>query len=107
MPPDLSLAAAVAALALHRPSAVSVVDDAGAALTAAELDAAAGALAAVLADGGLRAGARVAWAGRNDTGLLVTMLAAQRLAPAPEGPLLDDPTIDGLHVHHPHVARST
>lgn len=79
MSPDLSLAAAVATLAVHRPEAVSVVDDAGSELTAAELDASAGALAVTLADGGLVPGATVAWAGRNDTGLLVTLLAAQRL----------------------------
>lgn len=79
MSPDLSLAAAVSTLAVHRPGAVSIVDDDGAALTAAELARAAGALAAVLADGGMQVGDRVAWAGRNDPGLLVTLLAAQHL----------------------------
>jgi flavin-dependent dehydrogenase len=39
--------------------------------------------------------------------------AAARVDPAlarfvsPEGPLLDDPTLDRLHVHQPHVARRT
>lgn len=79
MRPDLSLAAAVATLSVNAPGATSVVGDHGVAFTAAELDAAAGSLAAVLADGGLRAGDPVAWAGRNDPGLLVTLLAAQRL----------------------------
>jgi fatty-acyl-CoA synthase len=79
MSPDLSLAAAMSTLAVPRPDAVSLVDDAGTVLTAGELETAAGALAGVLADGGVRAGERVAWAGRNDIGLVVTLLAAQRL----------------------------
>lgn len=79
MRPDLSLAAAVAGLSVNAPGAPSVVGDHGVAFTAAELEAAAGSLAAVLADGGLRAGDPVAWAGRNDPGLLVTFLAAQRI----------------------------
>lgn len=77
--PDLSLAAAVQRLAVRAPGTPSVLDDEGATWTAADLDAAAASLATLLADGGVRAGDRVCWAGRNDPGLLVTFLAAQRL----------------------------
>lgn len=77
--PDLSLAAAVQRLAAHAPGTPSVRDHEDATWTAADLDAAAASLATVLAEGGVRAGDRVCWAGRNDPGLLVTLLAAQRL----------------------------
>lgn len=79
MGPDLSLAAAVAARALDGPHRVATVDDQDVTLTFAELDRAAAGLAATLADAGVAAGDRVAWAGRNHPGLLITLLAAQRL----------------------------
>ncbi len=79
MGPDLSLAAAVATQALHARDGVGLVDDGGASLTFAELDRAAAGVATTLAEAGVAPGDSIAWAGRNDPGLVLTMLAAQRL----------------------------
>lgn len=76
MVPDLSLIRAVADLAHRAPDTRSIVADDGRVLTAHDLLEGANGLAGELHHRGVRAGDRVAWAGRNDPGLLLTMLAA-------------------------------
>lgn len=80
MGPDVSLAAAVATRVTFDPARVALRGPADAeAWTYAELDRAAGALASHLVAAGVAAGDRVAWAGRNHAGLVLTLLAAQRV----------------------------
>ncbi|MCG7203684.1 AMP-binding protein [Streptomyces arenae] len=75
---DLNPAAAVARNARYHADTV-VLDYPGGDLTYAELDDKSARLATVLADGGTRDGARVAYLGLNSTAFFVTMLAAFRI----------------------------
>ena len=79
MIPDLRLIRAVADLAHRAPDTRSLVADDGRTLTARDVLVGARGLAGELHHRGVRPGARVAWAGRNDPGLLVTMFAAHLL----------------------------
>jgi fatty-acyl-CoA synthase len=74
--PDLSLIRALAELAHRAPDTRSLVADDGRVLTARDLLDGAHGLAGELHHRGLRPGDRVAWAGRNDPGCFITMLAA-------------------------------
>ncbi len=75
----MSLAAAFARRAHELPGRPAMRDDADSVLDAGTVWRQAGALAATLRDHGTRPGDRVCWSGRNDPGLLVTLLACQRL----------------------------
>ena len=82
MTPDLSLIRDLADLADRSPGTASLVDDDGHVVTARDLVDGARGLAGELHHRGVRAGDRVAWAGRNDPGLVRTMLAAHLLGAA-------------------------
>jgi len=75
MNPDMCLATAFARRALLHPGDSAVRDDADAVLDAGTVWHLATALAATLREHGTRPGDRVCWSGRNDPGLLVTLLA--------------------------------
>lgn len=76
MSPYLTALRRIGAVARQDPARRSLVGDDGEVLRAAELYRRVGALADTLSAGGVRPGDRVAWAGRNDTRLVLTMLAA-------------------------------
>ena len=76
---DLSIWGAIERRARLAPSIPALVDDTGEVSDAATLRRLALDLAGALHHGGVRPGDRVAWLGRNDPGLLVTLLAAQHL----------------------------
>ncbi len=77
-PADVGAAAALEHVARCAPRTRSLVYD-GAVTTAADLHAHTGALAAALAAGGIRAGDRVAYVGRNSPTLITTLLACSHL----------------------------
>ncbi|OJV76670.1 MAG: hypothetical protein BGO37_11605 [Cellulomonas sp. 73-92] len=74
-PTDLSLVSALGRRAQDRPDDPVIRDDADAVLDAGTVWRLATALATTLREQGTRRGDRVCWSGRNDPGLLVTLLA--------------------------------
>lgn len=72
---DLSPAVAVHKLARHSPDRIAIVYE-GSSISYEELAGTAGRLATVLADGGVRRGARVAYIGLNSPAFLTTFLAS-------------------------------